>query len=123
MQIPEIILYWYGNLKRKWNERYGRERAEPNKLRVRAMPIGTMSEIQVQKGALSIALPHRETTDVMSMAFHGKEKCEESMNENFEKINKEIRKVVAKMSFFETKLQNMELSITNIEKTHYLGKF
>ena len=115
-------MYWYENLKRKLNERCGRERAQQNILKAGAMPIGTISEIKIHKEELSIEFPQSKTPDVMSRAWHDIEKGEESMTKNFEKINQEIRKVVAKLNFFETKLKNMESSLTNIEKTHYVGK-
>ena len=59
----------------------------------------------------------------MSKIFHDSEKFKESLTQNLERMNKEIQKVVAKMNFNERKLENIELSIADMKKTHHVNKF
>ena len=47
----------------------------------------------------------------------------ESLTQNFERINKEMKEIVAKMNFNERKLENIELSIADMKKTRNVNKF
>ena len=88
MQIPEIMMYVYDNLKRKWKERQQTKVTGSNIL-------------------LSVA---------------DSENYKESLTQNFERVNKEIQNIVAKMNVNERKLENIELSIADMKKTHHVNK-
>ena len=88
MQIPEIMMYVYDNLKRKWKERQ-------------------QTEVTGSNIILSVA---------------DSENYKESLTQNFERVNKEIQNIVAKMNVNERKLENIELSIADMKKTHHVNK-
>ena len=50
------------------------------------------------------------------------ENYKESLTQNFERVNKEIQNIVAKMNVNERKLENIELSIADMKKTHHVNK-
>ena len=116
-------MYWYANLKRKWNESHRTRLAQTPIMRSVAMLVETISGTNMQNTELAIGVPHPETSDLTSRALHYEEKCEDSVTQNLEKINKEIENVAAKMMFYERKFENIESYIADMKKTQYANMF
>ena len=114
-------MYVYDNLKRKWKERQQTELTGSNI--TTSVDIENNSETKIEMGTLPIAVTQQETNDIISRDLHDTEKYKESLTQNLERMNKEIQKIVAKMSFNERKLENIELSIADMKKTHRVNKF
>ena len=113
------MVYVYDNLKRKWKERQQTELIGAN---IITSAIGNKSERKIQMGIIPIAVTEQETIEIKSRDLHDTEKYKESLTQNFERINKEIQKIVTKMNFNERKLENIELSIADMKKTHHVNK-
>ena len=110
----------YENLKRKWKERQQTELTGANI--TTSVAIENNAETKIQMGMLPIVVTQQEMNDIMSRHLHDTEKYKESMTQNFERMHKEIQKIVAKMNFNERKLENIELSIADMKKTHHVNK-
>ena len=116
-------MYWYANLKRKWNESHRTRLVQTPIMRPVAILVKTISGTKMQDTELAIGVPHPQAPDLMSRALRYEEKCEDSVTQGLEKINKEIEHVAAKMMFYERKLENIESSISDMKKTQYVSKF
>ena len=114
------MMYVYDNLKRKWKERQQTELTGANI--TTSVAIENNSQRKIQMGMLPIAVTQQETNDIMSRDLHDTQKYKESLTQNLERMNKEIQKIVAKMNFNERKLENIELSIADMKKTHHVNK-
>ena len=121
MQIPEIVMYVYENLKRKWKERQQTELTGSNI--TTSVAIGNDSERIIPKEMLPIAVPEPATPDIMFRNLHDTEILKELLAQNFERINKEMKEIVAKISFNERKLENIEVSIADMKTTYHVNNF
>ena len=121
MEIPEIMMYVYANLKRKCKERQQTELIEANI--TTSVAIGNNSERIIQKGMFPITVTEPATSDIMFRNLHDTEKLKELLAQNFERINKEMKEIVAKINFNERKLKNIEVSIADMKITHHVNNF
>ena len=71
VQIPEIMMYVYDNLKRKWKERQQTELLESNI--ITSVAIGNDSERIIPREMLPIAVPEPATPDIMFRNLHDTE--------------------------------------------------
>ena len=110
-----MIMYWYDNFKHKW---IGRHQTEVGDANVTTYAATETSERAIKRGGFLFEGTESDFPDIMTGDLHDIKKCIESLNQNFEKNNKEVEKIVAKMNFNERKIENIELFINEMKKTH-----
>ena len=122
MQIPEIIIYWYSILKRKWNDRHQIEPIDTGIIAPIAEETENSSKQNLQCKRLSTARTYSDTLETVSRAVYDVEKKQESMSKDFERIDKEMKKVVAEMKFNDARFEDIELAIAGMKNIQHVDK-